>query len=141
MISEFQGRYRFLSNFWPSRIKWRGIVFRYVENAFQSSKTNLTKTREIIATVGPRAAKHMGSKLPLPPDWENVKEDIMYALLVLKFEHPVLQANLLATGDDELQEGNRWGDTEWGVDLYTGKGENKLGKILMRIRSEIQVRR
>ncbi len=37
-----------------------------------------------------------------------------------------------------LQEGNRWGDTFWGVDLRTGKGENKLGKILMRVRKELK---
>lgn len=35
----------------------------------------------------------------------------------------------------ELIEGNTWGDTFWGV--CRGKGENNLGKILMRLRSEL----
>lgn len=31
---------------------------------------------------------------------------------------------------------NTWGDKVWGV--CNGEGENRLGKILMRIRSEIR---
>lgn len=33
--------------------------------------------------------------------------------------------------------GNTWGDRVWGVDIHRGIGENHLGKILMRIRSEL----
>ena len=36
-----------------------------------------------------------------------------------------------------LEEGNRWHDTFWGIDQNTGKGENHLGKILMKVRDEI----
>lgn len=35
-----------------------------------------------------------------------------------------------------LVEGNSFGDTFWGVDARTGKGENHLGKILMKVREE-----
>ena len=45
---------------------------------------------------------------------------------------------LLATGQKIIIEGNRWGDTCWGVDIRTGEGENRLGKILMKIRGELQ---
>jgi len=45
-----------------------------------------------------------------------------------------LRDQLLATGDAELVEGNTWGDTYWGVDSRSGKGENMLGKILMETR-------
>ena len=44
---------------------------------------------------------------------------------------------LVATGDAIVIEGNTWRDTYWGVDLKTGEGENHLGKILMRVRSEL----
>ena len=37
----------------------------------------------------------------------------------------------------ELVEGNTWGDMYWGVDLHTMKGQNKLGKILMKVRNEL----
>lgn len=38
-------------------------------------------------------------------------------------------------GDAELIEGNTWGDRIWGV--CDGVGENRLGKILMRVRAEM----
>jgi predicted NAD-dependent protein-ADP-ribosyltransferase YbiA (DUF1768 family) len=34
-----------------------------------------------------------------------------------------------------LKELNTWHDVFWGVDYKTDKGENKLGKILMVVRS------
>ena len=47
---------------------------------------------------------------------------------VQKFlQHPHLIEMLLQTGDEELVEGNKWGDRFWGV--CKGKGENHLGKI------------
>jgi len=53
-----------------------------------------------------------------------------------KFKQPELKAKLLATGDAELIEGNHWGDIVWGV--CRGKGENRLGKILMKVREELR---
>jgi predicted NAD-dependent protein-ADP-ribosyltransferase YbiA (DUF1768 family) len=49
--------------------------------------------------------------------------------------NPELRVKLLNTGDLQLVEGNYWGDTFWGV--CNGKGENHLGKILMRVRKEL----
>jgi predicted NAD-dependent protein-ADP-ribosyltransferase YbiA (DUF1768 family) len=43
---------------------------------------------------------------------------------------------LIDTGDQELIEGNWWGDVIWGV--CNGKGENHLGKILMEVRKELK---
>ena len=52
-------------------------------------------------------------------------------------QNHALRQQLLDTGDRELREGNSWHDIFWGVDLRTGKGENHLGKILMKVRSEL----
>lgn len=61
----------------------------------------------------------------------------MYEVCRAKFlQNPDLADKLVATGDAELIEGNTWGDTVWGV--CNGSGENRLGEILMRVRSEIQ---
>ena len=49
-----------------------------------------------------------------------------------------LKELLLETGDSELIEGNTWGDREWGVDLKTNEGQNKLGKILMKVRESLR---
>lgn len=53
-----------------------------------------------------------------------------------KMSEPKLRSQLLSTGTAELVEGNWWNDRYWGV--CNGRGENHLGKILMRIREELK---
>ena len=61
----------------------------------------------------------------------------MFDVVALKFKQNLFLAEkLLKTGDEELIEGNDWNDCYWGV--CQGKGENKLGQILQRIRSELR---
>ena len=52
-----------------------------------------------------------------------------------KFSNPDLKEKLLATGNEELVEGNWWGDQYWGI--CDGIGKNKLGKLLMKVRKEL----
>lgn len=62
---------------------------------------------------------------------------VMETLVREKFtRHPALAAQLLATGDLELVERNHWRDTFWGI--CDGRGENHLGRILMKVRTELQ---
>lgn len=77
-------------------------------------------------------AKRAGRKLMMRDHWEDVRLDIMRRALELKFTIPDLKAMLLDTGDEELIEGNTWGDIYWGV--CRGEGENNLGKLLMDVR-------
>lgn len=61
----------------------------------------------------------------------------MYEICLAKFtQNENLKLKLLETEDAYLEEGNDWGDKEWG--LVNGNGKNKLGKILMRIRDELK---
>lgn len=70
-------------------------------------------------------------------DWEDIKYDAMYNCVKAKFEqNPDLAEKLIATGDAYLEEGNTWGDRIWGT--VNGIGQNHLGKILMRVRQELQ---
>lgn len=49
MIKEFQGEYRWLSNFWPARVVLDGVEYPTVENAYQASKADeVTPQRYII---------------------------------------------------------------------------------------------
>jgi len=58
-------------------------------------------------------------------------------MLRLKFtKHESLKEKLLATGDEELVEGNDWNDRVWGK--VDGVGENHLGRLLMKIRAELR---
>ncbi len=60
----------------------------------------------------------------------------MLTLIRQKFQRFDLQEKLLVTGNAYLEEGNTWGDRIWGT--VNGEGENRLGKILMQVRQEIQ---
>jgi hypothetical protein len=61
----------------------------------------------------------------------------MYAGLKEKFKNTTLRKLLINTGDKVLKEGNTWNDTYWGVNQQ-GKGKNVLGRLLMKLRSEIK---
>lgn len=136
-IAEFQKEYRFLSNFWYCSVLLDGEKYRSVEHAYAAAKTLDPEQRKQIRTTAltPGDAKRLGRKVTLREDWDKVKDDVMLNLVAQKFSgDEVLVNKLIATDPAELQEGNYWGDVYWGVDLKTGKGQNKLGKILMKVR-------
>jgi ribA/ribD-fused uncharacterized protein len=140
MIREFQGPFRFLSNFYPAEIIKDGLSFPDVERAYQYSKAplDLDYVVEILGTKLPGQAKRLGRRVKAVPDWDNIKIGIMKDLVRQKFTvHLDLRRKLLATGEEYLEEGNNWGDRFWGVDLE-GEGENHLGLILMKVRKELR---
>ena len=136
MVKEFTGKYYFLSNFYNAPVTWDGITYLNNEAAFQSAKVLDRKMREKFSMLDPSSAKRKGRRIQLRHDWEKVKFDIMYEICLAKFsQNETLREKLLATGNMHLEEGNTWGDTIWGT--VSGKGQNNLGKILMRVRSEL----
>lgn len=136
-ITSFSGPHRWLSNFWPAPVRMSGVVYPTVEHAYQAAKTTDPSLRQQIAAVrSPAEAKRLGRRLPLRPDWEQIKQPVMLACLRAKFRHPELHARLLATGDALLVEGNAWGDRYWGV--CRGIGQNHLGRLLMQVRNELR---
>lgn len=135
-ISEFRGEHEFLSNFFPSTVHLDGASYPTVEHAFQAAKTLDPDERERVRTcTWPGGAKRLGKRVALRIDWEEAKLGIMESLVREKFADPDLRQRLLATGSRELIEGNRWGDTYWGV--CRGRGANHLGRILMKVRDEL----
>ena len=135
MIQELTGEYRFLSNFWSCFIRYNGILYPSVENAYQATKCANPNDKVRFVNIKASQAKQLGKVIEMRYDWDRVKLDIMLELVRLKFRDTQLKLLLLRTGDEEIQEGNWWGDTFWGT--VNGKGENHLGKILMRVRSEL----
>lgn len=130
-IEAFTGEYRWLSNFYVD--PQDGFC---VEKHYQAQKHVRPEDRRPFGReVTPSQAKRMGKRIPLRPDWDSVKCEIMLQLLRRKFSSPVLASWLKDTGDAELVEGNYWGDTYWGV--CRGVGLNMLGKLLMQVRKEL----
>lgn len=137
IIHEFQGFYRWLSNFWKVPVEMDGMIYPSVEHAYQAAKTFDQSARlSIQALYKPGDAKRAGRRVTLRTDWEKVKLDVMLALLRNKFLDKNLREKLLATGDSMLIEGNTWGDTFWG--MCGDSGENHLGRLLMQVRDEIR---
>jgi len=136
-ISSFRGEYRWLSNLWEASFQYKGRRIRTVEHAFQAAKTNNELEQlAVLSAPSPGVAKKLGRQVTLRDDWDSCKVNVMRELLWCKFsQNIVLAAKLLATGDQELVEGNTWGDTFWGV--CRGRGENQLGKLLMEIRGQL----
>lgn len=132
-IDKFDGDYSFLSNFYGVPVTYNGIRYLNNEAAFQAQK-DPERALEF-ANLPPNKAKRLGRRVTMRPDWDKVKDQIMYELNKQKFAQPHMRNMLLATGERELIEGNYWNDRYWGV--CDGTGQNKLGKILMRVRSEL----
>lgn len=137
MINEFRGKYYFLSNFYSAPVEYDEIVYQNNEAAFQSAKTTNYKTRLKFANLNPSSAKRKGRRIQLRHDWNKIKFDIMYEIAKAKFsQNEDLRQKLIDTGNEHLEEGNTWGDRIWGT--VNGKGQNNLGKILMRVREELK---
>lgn len=145
-IDDFRGKYRFLSNFAYSPIKFQfcypnskeiKMVVSTVEHAYQARKTPVyEEALDICNASTPRIAKELGQKCQKIPEWEEIKISVMKQYIDQKFDLPDLKEKLLATGDTYLIEGNTWNDTYWGV--YKGKGLNKLGQLLMLKRTSLR---
>lgn len=143
MIKEFQKLYRPLSNFWSIQIEYEGLMFYSTEAAYQAMKCANSEDRLLFTSLTASQAKNKSKefeigKLNKRTNWHDVNLQIMYNLNKQKFSSGYLRELLLSTDEEELQEGNTWGDTFWGVDLASQIGENHLGKILMRVRSELR---
>tara|TARA_R110000851_G_C12750454_1_gene531931 strand:- start:55 stop:489 length:435 start_codon:yes stop_codon:yes gene_type:complete len=141
MIDRFQNELRWLSNFHPANIKVGDIVFPTVEHAFVAAKTeNPFSPTDLEWFTGLSAGKvkRLGRQLELRPDWDKIKRSVMLDLTKIKYSeaNPELRDLLLGTGNQEIIEGNDWGDVFWGV--CDGVGCNWLGHIIMGVRKEIR---
>jgi N-glycosidase YbiA len=147
MINDLRGKYRPLSNFWSCFITYEGRSYPSVENAYQAAKMQNSLDKDKFLYCKASEAKQLGKLLPLRSDWEYerylswaghvpIKVTVMYELVKQKFFNNSSLANLLVeTGEEEIQEGNWWGDNIWGT--VNGEGINYLGKILMQVRKEL----
>ncbi|HEX2447880.1 MAG TPA: NADAR family protein [Methyloceanibacter sp.] len=134
--------HREFSNFAPFPIDLDGLRWPTVEHYYQAQKFADPELQQKIRKFDkPVAAKNLAHKhrAKARPDWAEVKDEVMERAVRRKFElHAALRELLLATGDEELAEAAPT-DSYWGVGR-DGTGQNKLGLLLMRIRSELRER-
>ena len=138
-IDSFRGAFDFLSNFYEAPLVFGGIPFRCAEAAFQAQKCRDYGERAAFSGLSGVRAKRKGRQVALREGWNDMRVDIMAAVLEAKFtQNPDLAARLIATGNRPLIEGNTWRDTFWGVSARTGRGENHLGRLLMALRDRLR---
>ena len=143
MINSFSNQYEFMSNFYNAPVTYDGLTYRNNEAAFQAQKLANKEERKNFCEYSPSKAKLEGRHCNLRKDWEEIKYQIMYDVVKAKFEqNSNLKKLLLDTDNEELIEGNWWHDNCWGdcscdrcKDI---KGQNNLGKILMKVREELK---
>lgn len=155
MIDKFEGRWRFLSNFYPCKIEHKGITYPSVEHYYVAMKVTEMQLlngryytaadfREMIPKIpDPADVKKLGQRVKVRKDWEEKKLEFMNWAVREKFKDEKLAELLLLTGDQELIEGNWWHDGFYGSCICKkcgNKGENNLGKLLMIVRDEIRNR-
>lgn len=148
---ESKGEYRNLSNMSNHPVEVDGVTYNTVEHYFQAMKAKEFKDEEaynkIISAKTPKAAKAAGAKIKdfVEEVWDAKKDEIMKKGLRAKFvQHPELRKQLVATEDRPIGEADPR-DVYWGIgtsmDLEKAKspskwrGQNKLGKMLMELRT------
>lgn len=145
MISCFKNNFSFLSNFSESKIEYKDYTYSNAEAAFHAQKNESSVFKLSMQFCDPSLAKKEGRRIKLRPDWEEVKDNIMYEIVKAKFEqNKYLKIRLLLTKDKELVEGNSWHDNYWGVCRcercikVKHPDSNNLGRILMKVREELR---
>lgn len=145
-ILEFTADNRFLSNFYPCRIKYKGKIFKTSEHLYQWFKfKNKDCKQQILNARTPAETKKLARKFTKQglcrSDWFDINLKVMWLCLKLKFKNHVLRKKLLDTGTRFLMEGNTWKDTFWGYDFNLKEGNNELGKLLMKLREKLDTRK
>ena len=118
--------YGCFSNFSKHRFTLGGKSWPTIEHYFQAQKFPGTPREELIRLASdPMTAKTLGNDrtFPLRSDWQIAKDAVMREIL-------------LGTGDELLIEA-AYNDRYWGSGP-DGKGQNKLGLTLMKVRNELR---
>lgn len=145
VIKDFLEHNRYCIN-WFSNMKeldeplvYQGIKYKTVENFYVAMKVPNNKIRHAerqkIALMNPHKAKVYGRSMKIREDWDSVKVDIMRISINHKFKEGSSWYSKLLEFDKPIIEWNNWNDTFYGKDIFTGKGENILGKLIEDVRT------
>lgn len=148
-----------MSNWTPSNLKiyYDGELFTNSEQIFMYIKAKFfgdeDKAKEIVKLgSNPAIAKKLGREVSGYDEeaWSTSRFDAMYAAVKAKFESDrVLTKQLMETDTKTLVEASPV-DIIWGVGIHekddaildenNWKGQNLLGKVLMKVRTELQAK-
>lgn len=149
----FASHYTFLSNFSHSPIVEGETVYPTAEHLYQARKCEQAqdddRLRRVIEAVSPLEAKKVADEIKETPEWRGYKDGIMTDVINMKFEqNRELAQKLMDTGIMQLNEATH--NMHFGIGVTINnraikdksyRGENRLGKILMDKRDELNAMR
>ena len=131
--------YGCFSNFSPHPVLIDGILYQTTEHYFQSQKfLDKAISEKVRNAKTPYEAAQLGRNrnFSLRRGWEGMKDEIMLRAIRAKAaQHDDFRETLLWTQNAIIIE-HTGNDHYWG-DGGDGSGKNKLGKILMKVRVEL----
>jgi len=131
-----------LNNWSAHRVQLWGKTFSSAEHAFHYRKFTETApdvAEQILHAPSPWAAMQIERqhKDKRRKDWQDVKTGIMEEIVRAKVtQNDDVRACLLSTKNKTIIENSPW-DNYWGIG-EKGDGQNVLGKIYMKIRTELE---
>lgn len=132
--------YGCFSNFSKHTVYYKG-PWKTAEHCYQAMKfsgTSIDARTKISKAQSTFEAANLGRKLtPIRTDWDEIRLEIMYEILLAKFvQHSEIRETLFSTKNSSIEEDSPY-DSFWGVGA-DGSGENHLGKLLMKVRGELK---
>ena len=140
-IESFTGYFEFLHNNYLSPVLYDGMLFPSATHAFQSARSSDERTRKAILNAESLlVVLKIAKRIDEPENWKLKRLKVMEQIVRDKFRRSrELQEKLKATGNRDLlmtyQDENSV-NQYWGV--VNNKGQNQLGRILMKIRSDLK---
>jgi hypothetical protein len=138
-INFLENRFTDLSPFSAHEVELDGVVYKTVEHAYQALRAIPSAREKIMQARSPMDAWREGQRCK---DREELLEDydkdvLMERILRAKLEqHEDIRAVLLESDNRELIKVID-SDSYWGTGR-NGDGENRMGKIWMKLRVELQ---
>lgn len=136
----YERRFYCFSNFSAFAVRWRDELWMTSEHAYQAAKFEdaalRAQVRQALSAHDAKVIAHEFDRFKFA-HWHEARMPIMLGILRAKLnQHDFVRRRLIETGDREIVEDSPkdayWG---WGPDQ---QGENRLGKLWMRLRSEIR---
>lgn len=136
----------FLSNDYDSPVTYEGRTYKNAEAAYQASKSNSPKVKDMFTNLSAEEARELGNNIKPRDDWEATdnngvatKTKVMGEILREKFKNQELKNKLVATGDAHIIAGSNkdsfWGAIKDNEGNFTGS--NTLGRLLKTVRNEV----
>lgn len=129
------------SNFSEHPIKIGGVNFPTTEHFFQSMKTvKLEDSAKVMNSKTPKEAKEVAWQCEMRPDWDSIKDNIMFIAVWEKtIQNPSIMMKLIKSNPREIVENSPY-DYYWGCGK-DGSGKNQLGKTWMLVRDILIIKR